>query len=70
MALEMHDINAQFVSNDTHAWNQVKLNGKWYNFDMTNAAYETLTSNEMGKGLKSDSELAKDKIYKKIQCNI
>ena len=63
MALEMHGIDTSFVCNDRHAWNQVNLNGRWYNWDMTNVKSEALTTTTMGKCLKSDADLAKNKIY-------
>ena len=72
MALEMHGIDTSFVCNDRHAWNQVNLNGRWYNWDMTNVKSEALTTTTMGKCLKSDADLAKNKIYQnndaKISC--
>lgn len=62
MALMMHGIETEVVSSKTHAWNEVKLGGNWYNWDMTNVKADTLTAKTMGKCLKTDEQL-KGKMY-------
>lgn len=58
--------------NRGHAWNKVKLDGNWYNWDMTNTKSDSLTMSTMGKCLKTDDEIEKLKIYKnnnsRIRC--
>lgn len=39
-----------------HAWNQVKINGKWYNFDLTWDAEAIAEGRELDYCLKSDEE--------------
>lgn len=68
MALEMHGIESEVVSNQIHAWNEVKLRDDWYNWDMTNVKADTLTATTMGKCLKSDEQL-KGKIYENKSSN-
>lgn len=56
-------ISSRTVTSDTHAWNEVQLNGQWYNFDMTAVA----TSGEkISRHLKSDEQL-KGKAYRNKQ---
>jgi len=46
-----------------HAWNQVKLDGKWYNVDLTNDRDNILDNTECQYFLKSDSEFKRYKQY-------
>lgn len=78
LSLNMHNIDCEIVKSTIsptsgHAWNQVKLNDIWYHWDMTNVKSDTLTSLTMGKCLKTDEQIAQNKIYKnnnsKIKCN-
>lgn len=46
-----------------HAWNQVKLDGKWYNVDLTNDRDNILDNTECQYFLKSDSEFKRYEQY-------
>lgn len=46
-----------------HAWNQVKLDGKWYNVDLTNDRDNILENTECEYFLKSDSEFKRYEQY-------
>lgn len=46
-----------------HAWNQVKLDGKWYNVDLTNDRDNILDNKECQYFLKSDSEFKRYEQY-------
>ena len=58
-ALEMHGIESVTVYSDDHAWNKVKLGGKWYNFDPTNVKAKIFMLRNLGKCLVTDREHAK-----------
>lgn len=68
MALMMHGVESEVVSSKTHAWNEVKLGGNWYNWDMTNVKADTLTAKTMGQCLKTDEQL-KGKMYENKLSN-
>lgn len=68
MALVMHGIEAEVVSSETHTWNEVKLGGNWYNWDMTNVKADTLTARTMGRCLKADEQL-RGKMYENKLSN-
>lgn len=46
-----------------HAWNQVKLDGKWYNVDLTNDRDAIVENAECSHFLKSDSEFNRYEQY-------
>ena len=46
-----------------HAWNQVKLDGKWYNVDLTNDRDDIIDNTECQYFLKSDSEFKRYEQY-------
>lgn len=46
-----------------HAWNQVKLDGRWFNVDLTNDRYNILDNTECQYFLKSDSEFKRYEQY-------
>ena len=63
-------IEASYISggtgNNRHAWNQVKLDGKWYNCDITNDADFILEGLKLPHFLKSNEECTR---YIKYHCN-
>ena len=63
-------IEALYISggseNDKHAWNQVKLDGKWYNCDITNDADFILKGLKLPHFLKSNEECTR---YAKYPCH-
>lgn len=61
-AFDMYGIESRIVYNEDHSWNEVKLLGDWYNFDITNAPNHA-SFNKMGKCLRSDEQLKSRKIY-------
>lgn len=57
-----------------HAWNQVKLDGKWYNVDLTGDRHSIVDNSECQYFLKSDSEFKRYEQYyitseKLYQCD-
>lgn len=76
--LESQGIEARIVQSDTNMWNEVKIDGQWYNFDMS--AYKSdFSITNIGKYLKSDKQMQKSRKYankrsmdydsEDIQCN-
>lgn len=45
-ALACFGIESEILTNETHAWNQVKVNGDWYNLDLTFARKDLLEGKE------------------------
>lgn len=75
---EAQGIETRIVQSDTNMWNEVKIDGQWYNFDMS--AYKSdLSMTNIGKYLKSDEQMQKSEKYadkrsissdnQDIQCN-
>lgn len=59
---EAQGIETRIVQSDTNMWNEVKIDGQWYNFDMS--AYKSdLSMTNIGKYLKSDEQMQKSKKY-------
>lgn len=47
-----------------HAWNKIKLDGKWYNIDVTNSIDDIIEEKEPRYLLKSDNDFEVGKIFK------
>jgi len=56
---------AMTTNSSSHAWNQVNLDGKWYNCDITNDADFILEGLKLPHFLKSNDEFTR---YKKFPC--
>ena len=67
--IECYEESGYASSGVPHAWNKVKLGGKWYNWDMTNVASESLSISKMGKCLKNDYDL-NDSMYENSNSHV
>ena len=53
-----------------HAWNQVKIDGKWYNLDLTWDAYNIKKGSQLEYFLMDDETFGKDHINSKLGVDI
>ena len=62
--LSLYNIESRYITGETHAWNQVKLDGEWYNADLTWDRDRIVAGRPTRYLLKSDKDFEGHQEYK------